>query len=170
MSFKMADNITTWKMYTIASTKKGKIGVAENEVVAFQPFFVDLDPPKFLTEGDEIYLPTQVRNYTEKKQQVNVTMAKADWFSFLGADKQQIAVDAGNSSNSIFGFKAIAAVKNGKQRVTAIAQTDSDAIEKPVTVRPDGQEIVRTDSKVSTGAVAFDDKLPGNCPSADAKG
>ena len=78
----MADNITTWKMYTIASTKNGKIGVAEKEVTAFQSFFVDLDPPKFLTDGDEIYLPTQVRNYTEKKQKVDVTMAKADWFVF----------------------------------------------------------------------------------------
>ena len=162
MSFKMADNITTWKMYTIASTKKGKIGLLENEIVAFQPFFVDLDPPKFLTEGDEIYLPTQVRNYTGKKQQVDVTMAKADWFSFLGSDKQSIAVEAGNSNNSIFGFKAVTAIKDGKQRVTAIAQTDSDAIEKPVTIRPDGQEIVRTDSKVSIGSAAFEVNFPAN--------
>lgn len=160
MSFKMADNITTWKMYAIASTKRGKIGVTESEIVAFQPFFVDLDPPKFLTEGDEIHLPTQVRNYTEKKQQVNVTMTKADWFSFLGSDKQSISVEAGNSNNSIFGFKATTAIKDGKQRVTAIAQTDSDAIEKPVTVRPDGQEIVRTDSKVSSGAASFDVNFP----------
>jgi uncharacterized protein YfaS (alpha-2-macroglobulin family) len=63
----MADNITTWKMYVIASNKKGKIGVAEKEITAFQPFFVDLDPPKFLTEGDEIFLPSQVRNYTDKR-------------------------------------------------------------------------------------------------------
>lgn len=160
MSFKMADNITTWKMYAIASTKKGKIGVTENEIVAFQPFFVDLDPPKFLTEGDEIHLPTQVRNYTEKKQQVNVTMTKADWFSFLGSDKQRVEVESGNSNNSIFGFKAVSAIKDGKQRVTAIAQSDSDAIEKPVTVRPDGQEIVKTDSKVSTGSAAFEINFP----------
>src|SRR4029079_8803169 len=68
VNFKMADNITTWKMFAIASTKKGKIGVVEKEVTAFQSFFVDLAPPKFLTDGDEIYLPTQVRNYTDKKQ------------------------------------------------------------------------------------------------------
>jgi hypothetical protein len=84
MTFKMADNITTWKMYVIASTKKGKVGVAEKEITAFQPFFVDLDPPKFLTEGDEIFLPSQVRNYTDKRQQVDVTMAKAEWFDLLG--------------------------------------------------------------------------------------
>lgn len=162
VSFKMADNITTWKMYTVASTKKGKVGVAEKEITAFQSFFIDLDPPKFLTEGDEIHLPTQVRNYTEKKQKVDVTMAKSEWFLFLKSDKQQINVDAGNSQNAIFGFKAISAIKDGKQRVTAIAAKDSDAIEKPVTVRPNGQEIVRTDSKLFYGTANFDVTFPAN--------
>lgn len=160
--FKMADNITTWKMFAIASTKKGKIGVVEKEITAFQPFFADLDPPKFLTEGDEIHLPTQVRNYTEKKQRVNVTFARADWFSLFGPDKQQIDVPAGGSQNAVFGFKAVRPVKDGKQRVTAIAQTDSDAIEKPVKVRPNGEEIVSTDSRYFTGMQNFAVNFPAN--------
>ena len=162
LKFKLADNITTWKMYSIASTKGGKIGVAEKEITAFQPFFADLDPPKFLTNGDEISLPVQVRNYTEKKQNVNITMAKADWFSFIGQDKQQVEVDKGNSANAIFGFKAIEALKDGKQRVTAIAQGESDAIEKPVTVRPDGEEIVKTETGVFKGSAGFDINFPAN--------
>lgn len=162
VKFKMADNITTWKMYSIASTKKGKIGIAEKEVTAFQPFFVDLEPPKFLTNGDEISLPVQIRNYTEKKQNVSVTMAKGDWFSFLGQDKQSIGVEKGDSANAIFGFKAEGPVKNGRQRVTAIAQGDSDAIEKPVTVRPDGEEIVKTDTRVFKEAQEFDVSFPAN--------
>ncbi len=162
VSFKMADNITTWKMYTVASTKNGKVGVAEKEITAFQSFFVDLDPPKFLTEGDEIHLPTQVRNYTEKKQKVDISMAKSEWFSFLNSDKQQIDIEVGNSQNAVFGFKAISAIKDGKQRVTAIAEKDSDAIETPVTVRPNGQEIVRTDSKLISETGNFDLNFPAN--------
>ena len=65
MTFKMSDNITTWKMYTIASTKNGKVGVAEKEITAFQPFFVDLDPPKFLTEGDKIFADTGAELYRQ---------------------------------------------------------------------------------------------------------
>jgi len=162
LNFKTADNITTWKMFAIASTKKGKIGVAEKEVTAFQPFFVDLDPPKFLTEGDEIYLPSQVRNYTDKQQKVDVMMDKADWFSMLASGKQQIDVKAGDSQNAVFGFKAETPIKDGKQRVTAIAQSDSDAIEKPVTVRPNGQEVVHTDSNLFTGEEKLDLNLPAN--------
>ncbi len=162
LKFKLADNITTWKLYTVASTKNGKIGIVEKEIQAFQTFFVDLDPPKFLTEGDEIHLPTQIRNYTESKQKVNVSMAKADWFSFLNQEKQKIEVASGASENAVFGFKAIYAIDGGKQRVTAIAQKESDAIEKPVTVRPDGKEIVKTDSKLFRNSQTFDINFPEN--------
>ncbi|MCU0240297.1 MAG: carboxypeptidase regulatory-like domain-containing protein, partial [Pyrinomonadaceae bacterium] len=169
LKFKMADNITTWKIYTIASTKNGKFGIAEKEVQAFQPFFVDLDPPKFLTEGDEIYLPTQVRNYTPTKQKVDVTMSKSDWFSFLDSDKKQIEVDKNSAKNAVFGFKALKPVKDGKQRVTAIATKDSDAIEKPVTVRPNGEEIVQTDSRLFTNSTQFDINFPANALPKTAK-
>jgi len=162
MKFKLADNITTWKLYTIASTKNGKIGITEKEITAFQPFFVDLEPPKFLTNGDEISLPVQVRNYTGAKQKVNVSMANAGWFSFLNSANQQIEVEPDATENAIFGFKAISAIKDGKQKVTAIAPKDSDAIEKPVTVRPNGQEIVKTESQLFRETAAFDVNFPAN--------
>lgn len=162
LKFKMADNITTWKMYTVASTKNGKIGVSENEVTAFQPFFADLEPPKFLTTGDEIHLPVQIRNYTPNTQPVNVTMARADWFSFLGPEKRTIDVAADSSENAVFGFRADKAVEGGKQRVTAIAAEDSDAIEKPVTVRPNGQEITSSDSRLFSGSAEFKLDFPAD--------
>ncbi|HEV7644879.1 MAG TPA: alpha-2-macroglobulin family protein [Pyrinomonadaceae bacterium] len=162
LKFKFADNITTWKVYTIASTKQGKIGVAEKELQVFQPFFVDLEPPKFLTEGDEIHLPVTVRNYTPEKQRVSVSMAKGDWFSFLAQPEQQIDVSSGSAKNAVFGFRATSVVKDGKQRVTAIAQTDSDAIEKPVTVKPNGQEIVKTSSQFFSEKAVFNLEFPAN--------
>ena len=173
LKFKTADNITTWKMYAIASDANGKIGIADAEVKAFQPFFVDLEPPKFLTDGDEIFLPTQVRNYTDKKQKTDVSMTKSDWFDFLETEtrasarvqnnySKQIEVAPNASENAVFGFKAIAAIKDGKQRVTAIAAKDSDAIEKPVTVKPNGQEIVKTESKLFSSAANFEINFPEN--------
>ncbi|MCO6511107.1 MAG: carboxypeptidase regulatory-like domain-containing protein, partial [Aridibacter famidurans] len=162
LKFKMADNITTWKMYTVASTKNGKIGVSENEITAFQPFFADLEPPKFLTTGDEIHLPVQIRNYTPNAQPVNVTMDDAGWFSFLGEKEQKIEVPSNASENAVFGFRADRAINGGKQRVTAIATGDSDAIEKPVTVRPNGQEITETETRLFSDSAAFNADIPAN--------
>ncbi len=144
LDFKMADNITTWRMYTIASTKDGRIGLASKDITAFQSFFADLDPPKFLTVGDEISLPVQIRNYTQSSQQVEVKMSSADWFQLLSSDPARtINVASGGTENAVFDFRAVKPVDKGKQRVSAVAAEESDAIEKPVTVRPDGQEHVR---------------------------
>ncbi|REJ76011.1 MAG: hypothetical protein DWQ47_10330 [Acidobacteria bacterium] len=162
LKFKMADNITTWKMYTIASTKNGKIGVSENEITAFQPFFADLEPPRFLTTGDEIHLPVQIRNYTPDSQPVKVTMDRANWFSFLGESELNLQVASNASENAVFGFRAERAVNGGKQRVTAIANNDSDAIEKPVSVRPNGQERVSTDSDLFSGSAKFRIDFPAD--------
>ena len=41
LKFKLADNITTWKMSVIGSTEDGQIGTVEKEIKAFQPFFVE---------------------------------------------------------------------------------------------------------------------------------
>ena len=162
VKFKLADNITTWKVYAIASGLDGRIGIANKEIKAFQPFFVDLNPPQILTKGDEIFLPVQVRNYTEKAQKVDVEMTKADWFSFLDADKKQIDVKQNSTSNAIFGFRADSIINEGLQRVTAYAETDSDAIEKPVEVKPDGKEVVATKSEIFTNSTAFDVNFPAN--------
>src|SRR5262249_61075976 len=62
LKFKLAGNITTWKMSVVGSTVDDEIGVAETEFRAFQPFFAEHDPPKVLTEGDEISLPVVLRN------------------------------------------------------------------------------------------------------------
>jgi len=56
----LPDNQVETAVSTIVKTAKtGKIGVTEKEITAFQPFFVDLEPPKFLTDGDEISRPRE---------------------------------------------------------------------------------------------------------------
>ena len=140
LKFKLADNITTWKMSVIGSTEDGQIGIAEKEIKAFQPFFVDHDPPRILTEGDEISLPVVVRNYLASAQSVNLQMKPESWFTLLGPATENINVAAGDAARGIFVFRAGASVKDGKQRITATASEANDAIEKPVTVHPDGEE------------------------------
>jgi hypothetical protein len=47
LRFKLADNITTWKMTVLASNKTGEIGVADREIQAFQPFFLSTTLQRF---------------------------------------------------------------------------------------------------------------------------
>lgn len=158
LKFKLADSITTWKFNLVASTTDGHIGYTESEITSFQPFFVDHAPPRILTVGDEIHLPVVVRNYLEKTQSVDVEMKPAGWMTLLNASKQSISVPAGDSNNAAFPFRAITQVTDGKQRVMAANQTLGDAIERPVTVHPDGEETSTPVTELFTGSgkVEFD--------------
>jgi hypothetical protein len=144
LKFKLADNITTWKMSVIGSTVDGEVGTAEKEFRAFQPFFLQLDPPPVLTQGDEIALPVVARNYLDQAQPLDLEMAPSDWFSLLSPARQHAEIAAGGSVKQVFAFRATRTVVDGKQRVTAIGSDVSDAIERKVSVHPDGQEITQT--------------------------
>lgn len=148
LKFKLADNITTWKVSAIASTETGELGTAEREIRAFRPFFVEHDPPRVLTEGDEISLPVVLRNYLERTQRVALSLKPENWFTLLGPAEKSADVAAGDASRETFDLRATASVKDGKQRVTAVAADSSDAVERGVHVHPDGEEIARTETRL----------------------
>ncbi len=160
LDFKLADNITTWKLAVIGSTKDGQIGTAETEIKAFQPFFVEHDPPRILTEGDEISLPLVVRNYLGTSQLVDLEITPANWFSLLGPTRKQTTVAAGDAKRQIFDLRAASSIKDGKQRVTAIGRDGNDAIEKVVTVHPDGEERSASDSDMLDSSAKLQLDLP----------
>jgi len=157
LKFKLADNITTWKMSVIGSTEDGQIGTVEKEIKAFQPFFVEHDPPRILTEGDEISLPVVVRNYLDHSQAVNLEIKPESWFALLGPATKSLNAAAGDATRGTFDFRASAAVKDGKQRITATGADANDAIEKPVTVHPDGEEksVTASDIVSDTGELTL---------------
>ena len=162
LKFKMADNITTWKLSLIGSTADGQIGTAEQDIRAFQPFFAELDPPKVLTEGDEISLPVILRNYLDKSQSVDLQFKPENWFTLLSPARKKSAVNPNDSSQEIFTFRAASSIRNGKQRVTAIGSSASDAIEKSVNVHPDGEELAQTSAGVFGEAGTLEINLPND--------
>jgi hypothetical protein len=173
LRFKLADNITTWKMSVIGSTEDGQIGTVEKEIKSFQPFFVEHDPPRILTEGDEISLPVVVRNYLDHSQAVNLEIKSESWFALLGPTTKSVNVQAGDAGRGTFDFRASASVKDGKQRITATAADASDAIEKPITVHPDGEEKSVTASDIvgeaGTLTLNIPNSLVPNSARADLK-
>lgn len=162
VKFKLADNITTWKMAVIGSTEDGRIATAETEFKAFQPFFVEHDPPRVLTEGDEISLPVVVRNYLDRLQKVDLEIKPENWFSLAGPARKQATVEAGDAARQTFDFRAVRSVEDGRQRITARGGDASDAIEKPITVHPDGEELSVTTGDFLTSSAAMELNLPEN--------
>ncbi|HKV39859.1 MAG TPA: alpha-2-macroglobulin family protein, partial [Blastocatellia bacterium] len=160
IKFKLADNITTWRMAVVASTVDGQVGAVDKDIRAFKPFFVELDPPPILTEGDDIALPVVVRNYLDKPQSVNLDFKPEDWLAMASPAHKHLEVAPNEAGQETFEFRAVSSVAGGKQRITAIGSTESDAVEKPVTVHPDGEEIADTYAAVLGDQTKLDADIP----------
>lgn len=160
IKFKLADNITTWKMAVIGSTEDGRIGTGETEFKAFQPFFVEHDPPRILTEGDEISLPVVVRNYLDRIQKVDLEIKTENWFALLGPARMQTSVAPGDAARETFAFRAVSSGADLSQRITAVGSNANDAIEKPVTIHPDGQEVSLSDGDILTDSAGVELEVP----------
>ncbi|MFL6216219.1 MAG: carboxypeptidase regulatory-like domain-containing protein [Blastocatellia bacterium] len=170
LRFKLADNITTWRLAVVASTLDGQVSTAETDVLAFQPFFVEHDPPRVLTTGDEISLPVVVRNYLNRKQAVALELSPAAWFRLLGPSRQRAQVEAGDAARVTFDFRATTPVSEAPQRVTATSKEAGDAIEKRVTVHPDGEEMTATTSQVFGESTALTMNIPDIAIAGTARG
>ena len=78
----------------VASTQRGTLGTATSSLKVFQDFFVDLDLPVVLTQGDQVSLPVAIYNYTDAKGEVQLKLKEEDWYSLVD-DNGAKSVDVG---------------------------------------------------------------------------
>ncbi len=151
----LADSITTWRMAMIASTQAGALGTGTSELKVFQDFFVDLDLPMTLTQGDTVSIPVAVYNYASHGGDVDLKLQSEDWFALDGAGEQTVNVGAGQVGAAQF---TITAKRIGKFKLTLAGHMRGglereDMVTREIEVVPNGEakEIVfngRLDTEV----------------------
>jgi hypothetical protein len=141
----MADSITTWRLTALASSQDGRLGFVTHGLRVFQDFFVDIDLPVSLTQGDEISIPVGVFNYLPEAQEVRLEVQQEDWFELLEGGERTLTIGSNDIDVVYFPIRVLRFGQRGFQ-VTAWGETMSDAIRREVDVVPDGKEIRLTDS------------------------
>ncbi len=138
LEFKMADSITTWRLTALANSAGGLLGSTDAPLRCFQDFFVDIDLPVSLTQGDEISIPVAVYNYLKDPQTVTLRLEKEDWFELRGSAEQKLDLKPNEVTVRYFPIKAL---KLGEHKLTVMAYGTkmSDAIRRSVRVVPDGK-------------------------------
>ncbi|HZV85965.1 MAG TPA: MG2 domain-containing protein [Candidatus Binatus sp.] len=143
ISVPLADNITTWRMSMIASTQRGTLGTATSSLKVFQDFFVDLDLPVALTQGDQVSLPVAIYNYTDVKGEVRLKLKDEDWFALVDdSGEKSVDVDSQHVGGSQFTLEA---KRIGKFKLTLTAQMRgstkrADVVVREIEVVPNGRE------------------------------
>jgi len=143
ISVPLADNITTWRISMVASTERGTLGTATSSLRVFQDFFVDLDLPVVLTQGDQVSLPVGIYNYTDAKGQVRLKLKQEDWLALVDdSGDKSVDVEAQHVGGSQFTLQV---KRIGKFKLTLTAQMTGSAKRADVVVReievvPNGRE------------------------------
>ncbi len=139
----MADSITTWRMAMIASTQHGALGTSTSSLKVFQDFFVDLDLPVTLTQGDRVSIPVGIYNYSGSDGEVSLRLEPDSWFSLVDDSAEKSATVA---SSRVGGSQfTIEAKRIGKFKLTLSARmkgkTDrADVVVREIEVIPNGRE------------------------------
>jgi len=137
----LADSITTWRMAILASTRAGGLGTRTSELKVFQDFFVDLDLPVTLTQGDMVSIPVAVYNYANHSGDVDLKLEPEDWFSLEGANERTVSVGAGQVGGAQF---TIATKKIGRFKLTLTGRMHGgserqDTVQREIDVVPNGE-------------------------------
>ena len=139
----LADSITTWRMAMLASTTHGALGSATSSLKVFQDFFVDLDLPVTLTQGDRVSIPVAVYNYSGTRGDVSLKLQPDDWFSLVDdVSDKSVAVESSRVGGSQFTLEAR---HIGKFKLTLSARMNGEASRADIVVReieviPNGRE------------------------------
>ncbi len=139
----MADSITTWRMVMIASTQHGALGTSTSSLKVFQDFFVDLDLPVTLTQGDRVSIPVAIYNYSGSPGDVNLHLEADSWFSLVDdVGEKSVAVESSRVGGSQFTLEA---KRIGKFKLTLSARMKgaadrADIVVREIEVIPNGRE------------------------------
>ena len=146
ISIPIADSITTWRMAMLASTRSGALGSATASLKVFADFFVDLDLPVTLTQGDRVSIPVAVYNYSGRAGKVSLKLQPDAWFSLNNdSSEKTVAVESGRVASSQFTLNAN---RIGKFKLTLTAHMDgaaggenrNDIVVREIEVVPNGRE------------------------------
>ncbi len=166
LDFPVADSITDWRVTASASAKAGGLGALSGSLRVFQDFFVDLDVPGSLTQGDIVSVPAAVFNYLDRPQNVELKLQSASWYIPVDGLHRSIHLEPGDVTSVFFTIKV---QQFGDHRLTLHASgTEArDAVRRAVKVFPFGakKEVVSSgniNETVSTSLTFPFESVPGS--------
>ncbi len=133
LDLELADSVTTWRLTALASTREGDLGVATYDIVVFQDFFVELDLPTTITQGETITVTVTLYNYLPQPQTIRLEPEPAGWYTFESLP-QDVTLPAEGVATATLTIRAERAGDFTLQ-VNAVGEGMSDAVARDVTVK-----------------------------------
>ncbi len=149
ISFTLPDNLTTWQLLAIGSTKDHSFGAEVKTIVESKKVVVRPVRPRFAVVGDSLTLGAIVHNFTEESKVFSVTL-QGKGFTSMGSNSHRVEIAPGKQAKVSFPVKVIPG-KALTLNFSANADGVIDAIEEVIPVYPFG-----TLQSVATNGITSD--------------
>jgi len=159
VTFKMPDNLTTWRTTVRGITKDTLTGETREKTLTTKKLIVRLITPRTFTQKDRVTISAVVTNYLPTPKKVKVYI-EGDRIDLLSDKTQYITVGAGDTARVDWKVDVLG---TGESTLTAYALTDieSDAMEVKVPIIPHGLKTVVYDTAVAVdGNTQLSFKIP----------
>ncbi|MEB3829998.1 alpha-2-macroglobulin family protein [Phormidium sp. CCY1219] len=161
VSFKLPDNLTTWRAIAVATTEDMRFGQGENTFVTTKPLMANPLLPQFVRPGDRFSGGVAVTNTTGTQGRLEIEAAVSNNLEFAkdSSTNQRLQAKAGEGT-SAYRFPIEASqIGAGKVRVvTQLNDRAADAFEVPLSV----QQLPVSESVVETGTTEERVSIPLN--------
>jgi CD109 antigen len=108
------------------------LGVTTYDILVFQDFFVELDLPAAIGQGETVAVNITLYNYLPEAQAIQLDPVPADWYSLV-APPQSVTLPPNGAATVTFTIRAEQAGDFSLQ-VVATGEHTSDAVATGVTV------------------------------------
>ena len=159
VTFKLPDNLTSWRLSAKAITLSHLVGESYANIETKKDLLLRPLLPRILTTGDQAQLTTMVHNYSNTDQKVRVTL-NAPGLKINGNGTQSVTVKA-NEVLAV-GWSVLPEVTTATT-VTIVATADSklgDSISLPLPIQPLAVRDVQSLSGKFNGAITLTLPMP----------
>lgn len=141
VSFKVPDNLTTWRTTVRAITKDTKVASAIDKIIVTKDIIVRLALPRFYTVGDKPVLATIVHNYTDKPLEAQLKIKLPNNFIVNDLIKKTDMFVTVPSQGQYRKDWNLIVKKSGNAKIQALAlssRIEGDAVEQDIRILPYG--------------------------------
>jgi uncharacterized protein YfaS (alpha-2-macroglobulin family) len=148
LNFKAPDQLTAWKSKLLAVSSNGLIGEDQQVIQSSKDFFVRVLVTRYLRENDQTEIKLKVDNLTDKKMPAQLSLE----ISGEGIDvnelfkgqslKHSVQIAANDSHTQVWKIKVPSVLGAIKIKGVVIADKETDAEEKTISILPSRQRLV----------------------------
>ncbi len=138
-SFKLPDNLTSWRATARGINANLDLGEAIQNITTSQDILVRLALPRFFTQYDQSFISAIVHNYSDQTQNINLALEPSEQFEIKDKLQTTLKIASGEAKKYNWPVK-INKIGEGILQIKAVGQTSGDALERKLPIRALGMQ------------------------------